>query len=128
MGSYQTIVLIYILFIWCVVLHTFEEISQGIFGLRIGPIKMNIRKYLLGATLITTVNLGTLALIVIGNKTGLYIGIFTSSAIGILQAFLHGIGYLIEGRKTKKLGAGFYSSIPLSFVGGALLYHIIQVL
>ena len=43
MENYQTIVLLYILFIWFVVLHTFEEISQGIFGIKIGPIKLNLK-------------------------------------------------------------------------------------
>ena len=55
MENYQTIVLIYILFIWFVVLHTLEEISQEIFGIEIGPIKVTKKKYLFGATLITTV-------------------------------------------------------------------------
>ena len=128
MENYQTIVLIYILFIWFVVLHTFEEISQEIFGIEIGPIKVTKKKYLFGATLITTVNLCTLSLLVIGSKYGLYIGIFTSSIIGVLQAVIHSIGFFLEGKKAKRLGAGFYSSIPLSIVGAVLLYNILQIL
>ncbi len=34
MENYETITLLYILFIWLVVIHTFEEISQEIFGLK----------------------------------------------------------------------------------------------
>ena len=73
-------------------------------------------------------NLETLSLIVTGNKIGLYSGIFTSSTIGILQVVVHAIGFFKEGRKTRRVGAGFYSSIPLSVVGIVLLVHILQVL
>ena len=128
MESYDTITLLYILFIWLVVLHTFEEIVQGIFGVKIGPIKMSLKKYLVGASIITSINLGTLSLIITGSKIGLYLGIFTSSTIGILQVIVHAIGFFKEGRKTKRLGAGFYSSIPLSAVGAVLLFHIIKKL
>jgi hypothetical protein len=125
MENYQTIVLFYILFIWFVVIHTFEEVSQGIFEIELGHIKLSQKKYLIGATMITTLNLGTLALIVGGYKIGLYLGIFTSSVIGIFQALVHTIGYLKEGRKPKKLGAGFYTSLPLAAAGGVLLYQIL---
>lgn len=125
MENNETIILLYILFIWFVVLHTFEEMAQGIFELKIGKRNLTKKKYLIGASLITTVNLGTLALIVSENKTGLYIGIFTASIFGILQAVVHTIGFIREGRKAKKIGVGFYSSIPLSIVAAILLYHIL---
>lgn len=128
MENYETITLLYILFIWLVVIHTFEEISQEIFGLHIGPIKATRGKYLFGASLISTVNLGTLALIVSGNKLGLYVGVFTSSIFGILQALVHTIGYFKEGRKPQRLGAGFYTSLPLALGGALLLYNILQAI
>jgi hypothetical protein len=126
MENYETIILLYILFIWFVVIHTFEEISQEVFGIEIGPIKLSMRKYLVGASMITTVNLGTLALIVSGNRIGLYLGIFTSSIFGILQALVHTIGFFKEGRKPKNFGAGFYTSLPLGLAGVVLLYNILQ--
>ena len=125
MEHINVIILLYILFIWFVVLHTFEEIAQGIFDIKIGRIKMTMKKYLIGASVITTVNLATLSLIVYGSKIGLYMGIFTSSVLGIFQAVVHTVGYFKEGRKAQSLGAGFYSSIPLSVVAAILLYHII---
>ena len=128
MEDYQTITLLYILFIWLVVIHTFEEISQDVFGLQIGPIKATRNKYLFGASLISTINLGTLALIVSGNKIGLYVGVFTSSIFGILQALVHTIGYFKEGRKPERLGAGFYTSLPLALGGALLLYQILQAM
>lgn len=125
MANYETIILLYILFIWFVVLHTFEEIAQGIFNLKFGKINLTKRKYLIGASLITSINLGTLALLVSGNKIGLYLGIFTASIIGILQVIVHTIGYIKEGGRARRVGAGFYSSIPLSIVASILLYHIL---
>ena len=125
METNETVILLYILFIWLVVLHTFEEMAQGIFELKIGKINLTKRKYLIVASLITTVNLGTLALIVSDNKMGLYLGVFTASVFGILQAAVHTVGFIKEGGKAKKIGAGFYSSIPLSIVAAILLYHIL---
>ena len=128
MENHQTIVLLYILFTWCVILHTLEEIGQDAFKVKIGPIQASKGKYLFGASVITTVNLGTLALIVIGNKAGLYLGIFTSSVIGVMQAVVHGIGFYKQGGKAREFGAGFYSSIPLAIVGLVLLINIIRVI
>jgi hypothetical protein len=125
---YESLLYIYILFIWLVVLHTFEEISQNIFDLKVGPIKITKKKYLFVASLISTINLGTLALLVAGNRAGLYLGVFTSSIIGIAQGIVHTIGFIKENRKPKGFGAGFYSSIPLSIIGLVLLYKIIQIM
>lgn len=125
MENNETIILLYILFVWLVVLHTFEEIAQEIFKLKIGKLNLTKKKYLIVASLITTVNLGTLALIVSGNNIGLYIGIFMATVIGILQAVVHTAGFIKEGGKARKIGAGFYSSIPLSIVAAILLYHIL---
>ena len=124
MENNETIILLYVLFVWFVVLHTFEEISQGIFELKAKKVRVTKKKYLIVASFITTINLGTLALIISGNKSGLYIGIFTVSVFGILQAVVHTVGFIKEGGKAKNIGAGFYSSIPLSIVAAILLYHI----
>ena len=125
MENHETIILLYIVFIWFVIIHTFEEIAQGIFNLKLKKINLTKNKYLIGASLISTVNLITLGLIVLESKIGLYIGIFTTSIIGILQAVVHTVGFIKEGGKTKNIGAGFYSSIPLSIVATILLYFIL---
>lgn len=126
--NYETITLLYIFFIWLVVIHTFEEIAQEVFGLEIGPIKLSMRKYLIGASMISTINLATLALIVSRNKLGLYVGIFTSSIFGIFQALVHTIGFFKAGKKPERLGAGFYTSLPLAVGGAVLLYNILRAL
>jgi hypothetical protein len=70
MPAGQILILSYIAFIWMVVLHTLEEISCGVMALQLGPIKVNEKRYLLGASAISTVNLGTLALLVLGAPAG----------------------------------------------------------
>ena len=121
----DALILGYVLFIWFVVLHTFEEIAQGIFELKLGKMQLAKNKYLLGASIITTVNLATLALLIAENPMGLYFGLFTTSVIGVLQFVVHGIGFIKEGYKTKNIAAVFYSSIPLSIVGAVLFYYIL---
>lgn len=128
MNTFQSISLLYIFFIWLVLLHTFEEISQGIFGLKIGRIHFSMRKYLAAASMISMVNLATLALLVLEYRSGLYCGLFTSSVVGILQLPVHTVGFIKEGGKARKLGSGFYSSIPLAITGCIQLYFIIKML
>jgi len=128
MPANQILILSYIAFIWTVVLHTFEEISCGIMELQLGRIKMTKNRYLLGASAISTVNLGTLALLVLGVPTGYYIGLFTSAIFGVIQAVVHGIGFLRESKNARGMGAGFYSSIPLAIVGLIVLIQIIRIL
>ena len=124
----QILILSYIAFIWMVIIHTFEEISSGIIDTQIGPIKVTRNRYLMGASAISTINLGTLALLVLGVPLGYYIGIFTSAIIGVFQAIVHSIGYIRENRKARGLGAGFFSSIPLAIVGLIVLFQIIQII
>jgi hypothetical protein len=50
MSPHTILILSYILFIWLVVLHTFEEISCDIIGLELGHIKLTKNRYLLGAS------------------------------------------------------------------------------
>ena len=87
---------------------------------------MTRRKYLIGAGIITTINLGTLSLILYGSKIGLYLGIVTSSTIGVLQAPIHAFGFFREGKRARRLGAGFFSSIPLAIMGLVLLITILK--
>jgi len=123
-----TLILSYIAFVWLVALHTFEEISCNVMEARIGHIKITKNKYLIGASIISTVNLVTLALLVIGLPFGLYLGLFTSAIIGIFQGVIHTIGYLRENKTARSLGAGFYSSIPLAIVGIIVFTQLVRVI
>ena len=124
----QVLILSYIAFVWMVILHTFEEISCGIMELQLAHIKMTRHRYLVAASAISTVNLVTLAMLVLDLPVGYYVGLFTSATIGVLQAIVHSIGYLRENRKARALGAGFYSSIPLAIAGLMVFVQIVRII
>jgi hypothetical protein len=128
MSSETTLILSYIAFVWLVALHTFEEISCNVMEARIGHIKMTKNKYLIGASIISTVNLVTLALLVIGLPFGLYLGLFATAIIGIFQGVIHTIGYLRENKTARGLGAGFYSALPLALVGIIVFTQLVRVI
>ena len=89
---------------------------------------MTKKKYLFGASMVSTVNLLTLAFLVIGLPLGYYLGLFTSTIIGVFQGIVHTIGYLRENKTARGLGAGFYSSIPLALFGIVLFSQFIWVI
>ena len=126
MSPEPSLILLYIAFIWLVTLHTFVEISCKIMEARIGHIQMTRNKYLFGASLISTVNLVTLALLINGLAAGIYLGLFTSAVLGVFQAIVHSIGYLRENKTARGLGAGFYSSLPLALVGLGLFIQLVR--
>ena len=95
---------------------------------QIGHIKMTKNKYLLGASIISTVNFVTLALLVYDLPTGYYLGLFTSAIFGIFQAVVHSIGYLKENKTTRSLGAGFYSSLPLALISIPLFIQLLKAI
>ena len=128
MSSNTILLLSYIAFIWLVILHTFEEIACNIMETQIGHLKVTKTKYLLAASAISTVNLGTLALLVAGIPAGYYLGLFTTAVIGVFQAIVHSIGYFRENRNPRRLGAGFYSSIPLAIVGILVFIQLFQAI
>jgi len=123
----QILILSYITFVWMVILHTFEEISGGIMEMQLGHIKLTKNRYLLAASVLSTINLGTLALLVLALPVGYYLGLFTSAIIGVFQAIVHSIGYLRENEKARGIGVGFYSSIPLAIVGLIVFIQIIRM-
>ena len=120
------LVLIYIVFVWLVFVHTLEEIACGIFEMQIGPINVHKNKYLLAASGIAAVNLGTLVLIVLGSPLGLSLGLFTTAVLGVLQGIVHTVGFIRAGGKMRALGAGFYSAIPLTIIGAVTFWMIVQ--
>jgi len=126
MDAYTTLVLGYIGFAWLLMLHTLEEIGNGVFGLKVGPLHLEQNRYLLAASALTTLNLVTLALIAAKVPLGLYLSVFTTAIPGVFQGVVHTIGYFKAGRKPRGLGVGFYSAIPLALWGAVVLALIIQ--
>ena len=122
----NTLLLIsYIIFIWLVLLHTLEEIACGVMEIQLGHMQMTRKKYLLGASAISTLNLTTLALLILNVQAGLFMGLFCTAIFGVFQAIVHTVGYFKEHRKCIGLGSGFYSSIPLAIIG---VYTFLQLL
>lgn len=126
MNPAETILVAYAVFIWLVVLHTFEEIASGIFDQQIGPIKLEKRRYLMAASGISTINMVTLVLLILGLPAGAYLGLFTTAIFGVFQGIVHTIGFFREGRKAQRLGAGFYSAIPLAIIGATTFYLFVK--
>ena len=117
MSENTTILLAYAIFIWLVVLHTFEEIASGVFDLQLGHLKPGKNRYLLAASGISTLNMTTLVFLILELPAGAFIGLFTTAIFGVFQGLVHTIGYFREGCKARGLGAGFYSAIPLAIIG-----------
>ena len=126
MAEQTAILVAYAIFVWLVVLHTFEEIASGIFDLEISGHKPGKKRYLLIASGISTLNMITLVLLILGLPVGAYIGLFTTAVFGLLQGIVHTVGFFREGRKAQGLGAGFYSAIPLTVVGAVAFYLLLQ--
>jgi len=125
MYDQTAILLTYAIFIWMVVLHTFEEIASGVFDLEIGHHKPGKKRYLLAASGISTLNMITLVLLILGLPAGNIIGLFTTAIFGVLQGIVHTVGFFRAGHKSRGLGAGFYSALPLTLVG-ALTFFLLS--
>jgi hypothetical protein len=121
-----TLLVAYVIFVWLVILHTLEEIACDVIGIQVGPIKLTRNRYLLAASALSTVNLGTLVLLILGLPAGYYLGLFTSALIGCLQGIVHTIGFFRTHRKMRGLGVGFYSSIPLSISGAGVFILLMK--
>ena len=128
MTSHTILVLVYIAFSWLLTLHALEEIASGVIGLKVGPITLTRTRYTLATSGITTVNLGVLALIVLGIPAGYWLGLFTTGLFGVWQGLVHTFGYFRSGRSTHGLGVGFYSSIPLALAGALAFYLLLGAL
>ena len=128
MNEQPTILLAYAIFIWMVVLHIFEEIAGGVFDLEIGHHKPGKNRYLLAASGVSTLNMVALVLLILGQPVGNLIGLFTTAIFGLFQGIVHTFGYFREGRKSRGLGAGFYSAIPLAMVGAVTFYFLLRAM
>ena len=124
MDQHTLLILAYVGFTWLLILHTFEEIANGVFGLKVGPINLEKNHYLLAASALSTLNLAALALLVAKIPAGFYLGLFVTAIPGVFQGIVHTIGYFKAGRKTRGFGVGFYSAIPLS-LWGAVVFILI---
>jgi hypothetical protein len=75
MDGQATIQITYAIFVWLVVLHTFEEIASGVFDLEIRGHQTGKKRYLLAASGISTLNMVTLVLLILGLPVGYFLGL-----------------------------------------------------
>jgi hypothetical protein len=61
-----------------------------------------------------------LALLLYDLSLGYYLGLFTSGVIGFSQGIVHIAGFLRTRTVRRSVGAGVYTSIPLSIVGAVV--------
>ncbi len=124
--SNRTLLISYVFLVLFQTLHTFEEIACDIFDLKVGPITMEKKRYLIAASVLSTLTITPLALLIYDLPFGYYLGLFTSGVIGAMQGVVHTLGYLKTGTVRRSLGAGFYSAIPLCITGVIVFVQLIQ--
>jgi hypothetical protein len=124
----QTLLLSYLFLVLLQTLHTFEEIACDVFEMSVGHVTVERNRYLLMASVLSTVTVLPLALLIYDLSLGYYLGLFTSAVIGALQGVVHAVGYARSGTVRGSLGAGFYTAIPLSITGVVVFVQLVLAL
>ena len=106
------------------IIHIFEEIFMEAY--KVSP-KATLLKYLIGASIIVTINMLIFLAILHDTTYGLQFGIF-SAVFAILNGIIHTIGFLMTKKVKGTLGAGFFTGIPLGIFGFMVLLRIIILL
>jgi len=118
----STLILWYLLMTLLQVYHIFEEI-----GGRAYAIMGSLKKYLLAASVLVTLNFVFLSLIVLDLRAGYILGI-----IGAVMAIANGLVHLAGYAKTRtfyeSIGAGVFTGVPLGIVGAVVLYQLIRAI
>ena len=119
----QTILILScLLLILLQVFHIFEEIAGRAYELA-----GSLRKYLLVASLLVTLNVLFLALIVLDLRAGYILGLI-GSTIAIGNGLAHLIGYAKTRSYRQGIGAGLFTGLPLALVGAAVLVQLVRAL
>jgi hypothetical protein len=79
------LLLSYVFLVLFQTLHTFEEIACDVFGMSVGPITVERNRYLVMASILSTITIVPLALLIYDLPLGYYLGLFTSAIVGALQ-------------------------------------------
>ena len=124
----QTSLLSYVVLVLFQTLHIFEEIACDVFDMNVGHVTVERNRYLVMASVLSTITIIPLALLIYDLPLGYYLGLFTSGVIGALQGVVHAVGYVRSGTVRGSLGAGFYTAIPLSITGVIVFVQLIHAL
>ncbi|MHA1220208.1 MAG: hypothetical protein ACTSQB_00575 [Candidatus Heimdallarchaeota archaeon] len=114
----------FLVLVFIQVLHIFEEIAMEVYVLL--P-KGSVLKYLLVASGLVALSMGSLLLIIFELVVGYYFGLFVA-IIAIVNFLVHTVG-LIKKRKMKgTLAGGFFTGILLGGMGVFVLILLIQTI
>jgi len=122
--SLEPVAISILVLVFIQILHIFEEIAMEAYTLI--P-KGSLSKYLLAASGLVTLSMGTLLLILFELVVGYYFGLVVS-VLAIGNFLIHTIG-LIKNKKFKgTLAAGFFTGILLGGMGVFTFILLIQVI
>jgi hypothetical protein len=116
----RILVLSYLLMTLFQVYHKFEEIGGRAYKL-VGSLK----KYLIAASVLVTLNVVSLSLIILDLQVGYIVGI-VGAAISVLNGVVHLVGYVKTRSFYESIGAGVFTGIPLGIAGVVVLYQLMQ--
>lgn len=113
---------IYAVFFTFQVLHIFEEICGRIYETPILPFH-NLEDYLIAASMVVLASGLAMALMALGKPLGKKFAFIIAIASGILNFFVHSIGWIATGNYFAGPGAGTITGVPL-FISA--LYFVIS--
>ena len=116
----QTFITLFLIMLLINTLHIFEEIGMEAYTLIPNG---SLKKYLLVASVIMTVNTLIFLAILLDKSYGLTLGIL-SGGFALLNGIIHTAGYIKERKFKGTLAAGFFTGIPLGILGLVVLISI----
>ena len=105
------------------IFHIFEEVGLGAY-----KIAGELRKYLIVASVLVTLNFTTFTLIHLDFIWGAYLGAFTSLVLAVGNGVIHTIGWIKSWTNKDNLGASVFTGIPLAILGVLVFIQILQKL
>ena len=105
------------------IFHILEEVGFGAYKIAGG-----LRKYLIVASVLVTLNFTAFTLIRFDIAWGLYLGAFTSLVLAFGNGVIHSVGWIKTRTNKDSIGAGVFKGIPLAIMGVLVFIQILQKL
>ena len=102
------------------IFHIFEEVGLGAYKIAGG-----LRKYLIVASVLVTLNFTAFTLIHLDFIWGAYLGAFTSLVLAVGNGVIHSIGWIKTRTVKDSIGAGVFTGIPLAILGILVFIQIL---
>jgi hypothetical protein len=120
--EHPQITVLYLLLLVFQFLHILEEI-----GLEAYQKAGSLDRYLKVASVLVIANAVPLFLMLLGRPAGYTLGLL-GALMGIGNGIVHVVGYLKTRSIHGTVGAGLFTSLPLSIVGAVVLYQLATIL